>query len=332
MSTASRRSLMQCLVGAATLLSGSAIRAQQSPLHTVGIIGVGNSENINVNMSGLKQGLAEQGLSEGRDVRFAVRLSERANQSDLDKLVSDLDHQSVSLIVATGGAGVAQAAIRAPSKMPVLFANGSDPVNLGLVESLSRPGGHATGISFFTSTLGPRRIQIMRELLPGAARVGVIANPNNPTTESDVGNLGKAAEAVGLSIRVMEASDEQGIDAAFAEAAGHKLDALLFIGDGFFSSRRNRIAALAAKAGIPTSYNNSQYVAAGGLISYGDDRRESYRQLGIYAGRILKGASPAELPVLQPTKFELAINLKAASSLGLMVPETLLAVADVVLD
>ena len=222
----------------------------------------------------------------------------------------------VTVLVAIGTAGVARAAKTATTKIPIAFANGSDPVRVGLVASMNRPGGNATGVSFYTSSLGPKRLELLRELVPQAATIAFLVNPTNPVTEGDTKDMEDAARSVGQRMIVVRAKNESEIDMAFATVAKEGAGSLLVNVDGFFSTRRDQLASLAARYGIPTSYNNRVYVEAGGLMSYGDNRLDSYRQLGVSVGRILKGDKPPELPVIQPTKFELVINLKTANALG----------------
>jgi putative ABC transport system substrate-binding protein len=237
----------------------------------------------------------------------------------------------VNVLIATGSANTAWAAKAATASVPIVFANGSDPVKIGLVASMNRPGGNTTGVSFYTSALGPKRLELLRELVPHANTIAFLVNPNDPVTKGDIDELELAAHTVGQKLFVVTARNEHEIDAALATAA-EQAGALLVNVDAFFTSRRHQLVALADRYRIPASYNNSQYIKVGGLISYGDDRLDSYRQVGIYAARILKGDKPADLPVMQPTKFELVINLKTAKALGLEVPPMLLARADEVIE
>ena len=298
----------------------------------VGVLGIGPLGSDATSMMGLRKGLNEQGFVEGRNVTIETRSTPAADHDHLVALASDLVRYPAAVLIATGSAGVAKAAKTATASIPILFANGSDPVKVGLVASMNRPGGNATGVSFFTSTLGPKRLELLRELVPQATTIAFLVNPTNPVTEGDTKDMEGAARSVGQRIIVVTASNENEIDAAFVTAAGERVGALLVNVDAFFNSRRAQLAALAARYRIPASYNNSQYVRAGGLMSYGDDRLDSYRHVGVYAGRILKGEKPADLPVIQPTKFELVINLKTAKALGLEVPPMLLARADEVIE
>jgi putative ABC transport system substrate-binding protein len=283
-------------------------------------------------MAGLRKGLAETEFTEGRNLVIETRWTSGMQQDRLLAHAYEFVRRPVSVLVATGSAGVAQIAKMASTKIPIVFANGSDPVKVGLVASINRPDGNATGVSFFTSTLGPKRLELLRELVPQAIKIAFLVNPTNPVTEGDTKDMENAARSVGQQIIVVKARNESEIDAAFEIVAGEHADALLVNVDAFFNSRRHQLAVLASRYRIPASYNSSQYVTAGGLMSYGDDRLDSYRQVGVYVGRILRGEKPADLPVMQPTKFKLVINLKAAKSLGLTVAPTLLVRADEVIE
>jgi putative ABC transport system substrate-binding protein len=310
----------------------SAPLAQKS-IPAVGVLGIFPLDAPDTPaMSGIRKGLAEAGFREGPDVTIQTRWTAGMKPDQLLAFASDLVRQPVSVLVATGSAGVAQTAKQATTTIPIVFANGSDPVRVGLVASINRPGGNATGISFFTSSLGPKRLELLREIAPRADKIAFLVNPSNPVTEGDIGDMESAARTVGQTIAVVKAANESEIEAAFAAMVREQASALIVNVDAFFNSRRHQIAALAARHKLPASYNTGQYVTAGGLMSYGDDRVDSYRQVGIYVGRILKGEKPGDLPVMQPTKFQLVINLKAATALGLVVPPTLLARADRVIE
>jgi ABC-type uncharacterized transport system substrate-binding protein len=242
-----------------------------------------------------------------------------------------LVRRPVAVIAATDTAA-AIAAKAATTTIPIVFGVAQDPVGLGLIASLSRPGGNATGVNFFVAELGSKQLGLLHDLIPAAARVGLLVDPNAPTTESAMRDVAAAASAIGLQVDVVQASDSREIESAFATLIRNRADALLVGPSGFFVSRRLQLAILAARHAIPVVYNVREYAEAGGLMSYGTSVRDAYRQIGVYAGRILKGAKPADLPVVQSSKFELVINLIRAKALGLDVPPTLLARADEVIE
>jgi ABC-type uncharacterized transport system substrate-binding protein len=249
---------------------------------------------------------------------FEFRGTERSDQ--LPALAAELVHRRVAAIVTTGNGNAPLAAKKATSTIPIVFVTSTDPVRLGLVESLNRPGGNATGVTNFGGELVAKRLELLRELVPQAAVMGFLTNPANSVSEGDAAEMEAAARSVGQQIVILTASTAAEIDAAFATAAQRRLGALVVDADSFFNARRRQITALAARYGIPANYNTRVYVEAGGLMSYGDDRFELYRQFGLYAGRILKGEKPADLPVVRPTKFDFVINLKTAKALGIEFP------------
>jgi putative ABC transport system substrate-binding protein len=305
------------LLGTAAAAWPLAAGAQQAPMPVIGFLSIGSLESNAASMAGFRRGLNEQGFVEGRNVMIETRFAADARYERLLALASDLVRRPVAVLIATGSASSARAAKAATTTIPIVFANGSDPVSIGLVASMNRPGGNATGVSYFTSTLGPKRLELLRELVPQATTIAFLV---------------KAARSVGQRIIVVSASNEKEIDAAFESVAGERAGALLVNVDAFFLSRRDQLVELAARYRVPASYNNGEYVKVGGLMSYGDNRTDSYRQVGVYAARVLKGEKPADLPVMQPTKFELFINLKTAKALGLEVPPLLLARADEVIE
>jgi putative tryptophan/tyrosine transport system substrate-binding protein len=236
-------------------------------------------------------------------------------------------------VIFTGGGDVPCLVVKgATAIIPIVFTSGSDPVAMGLVASMNRPGGNVTGVTVIASQLGPKRVELLHELLPKAGVVSFLLNPNNPDAEPEMANAETAARALGLQIHILPASSDQEIDTAFAKSVELKTGALLLIPDASFQSRRDQFVRLAARYAVPTIYYSREYVAAGGLLSYGASFTVMYRQAGNYVGRILGGAKPADLPVMQPTKFELAINLKTAKVLGLTIPPTLLVRADEVIE
>jgi putative ABC transport system substrate-binding protein len=283
-------------------------------------------------MGGFRQGLKDIGYVEGENVAIEYRYAD--NQLDrLPGLAADLVRRQVAVIAATGGPGSAFAAKEATTTIPIVFVVGDDPVRLGLVGSLARPGRNLTGINFFIVELAAKRLELLRELVPKADRVAVLVDPTNATTaESTLRDVEGAARAVGLQTQVFNVTTSREIDAAFASLMRERIDMLFVPGGAFFADRRVQLVLLATRHAIPAIYPFRGFAEAGGLMSYGASLTDAYRQLGVYAGRILKGAKPAELPVVQSTKFELVINAQAARVLGLTVPPTLLARADEVIE
>jgi putative ABC transport system substrate-binding protein len=240
--------------------------------------------------------------------------------------------RKVNVIAAIGGPATAIAARAATATIPIVFATGGDPVKLGIVASLNRPGANMTGVSFLTNALGAKRLEMLRTLVPTAAAIGLLVDRTNPNTEAETTDILAAARALGLKLLIMQASTEGELDAAFASLVQQRADALIVASQAFFTGRRDQLLALAQRQALPTIYHRRDLVAAGGLMSYGTDISDAFRQAGVYAGRILKGEKPADLPVMQSTRFELVINLKTAKTLGLAVPPSLLAVADEVIE
>ena len=320
-----------------TLVGGAvawplAARAQQPAMPVLGCLS-GAGEPNQTTFGPFWQGMNEVGFVEGRNVIFEVRATDRYEQ--LPAFAAELVARSVDVIYAFGTANCAQAAKAATTTIPIVFANGSDPVSLGLVASMSRPGGNVTGVTFFSSTLVAKRLELLRELVPQAVTLAFLVNPTNARSDIDKANMQAAARSVGQQLTVLSASNAAELDAAFTTAAQQRVGAIMVNGDGFFTGGgggTQQLVALATRHAIPTSWSTRAGVEAGGLMSYGDDRQDSYRHAGIYVGLILKGAKPADLPVRQPTKFELVINLKTARTLGLDIPPGLLAHADEVIE
>jgi putative ABC transport system substrate-binding protein len=319
------------------LLGGAAAwplpaRAQQPAMPVIGFLNTTSPDAIADLLRAFRQGLKDTGHLEGENVAIEYRWAE--NQIDrLPALVAELVRRRVAVIATIGGPPAAFAAKAATTTIPIVFLVGEDPARLGLVASLARPGGNLTGVNFFNTELAAKRLELLRDLLPTAKRVAVLVNPAEATnTGSVVKDAEGAARAMGLQIEVLNASTSREIDAAFATIVRERPDAL-FVGPGpFFTARRVQIALLAAIHRVPAIYPGRQYAEAGALMSYGASPADSCRQVGAYAGRILKGAKPGDLPVVQSSKFELVINHQTARSLGLTVPPTLLSVADDVIE
>jgi putative tryptophan/tyrosine transport system substrate-binding protein len=324
-----RREFLGVLAGAAATWPHAA-RAQQAATPVIGFVSSrspGESASV---LAAFRMGLSETGYAEGRNVHIALRWAE-GQYDRLPALVDDLVKQQVSVIVALGPPAAA-AVKKAATSIPVVFNVGLDPVAAGLVASLNRPGGTMTGVSFFSVSLAAKRLGLLRELIPNADLVAMLVNPNYPDAESQMRDAQAAPRHPGERIAIVHASTNAELDAVFAAVAKQKAGALMVAGDPFFDTARDRIVALAARYAVPTIYHWREFVANGGLMSYGASIPDAYRQSGIYTGRILKGEKPAQLPVMLPTKFELVINLKTAKTLGLAVPATLLATADEVIE
>jgi putative tryptophan/tyrosine transport system substrate-binding protein len=325
-----RREFIFTLGGAMVALPLAA-RAQQPGLPVIGYLHSGSLAPYAHLVAAFHQSLKETGYIEGRHVAIEYRWAE-GHYDRLPALAEDLVGRHVALIVAQGGDPSVLAAKSATATIPIVFTSSSDPVKLGLVASLNRPGGNVTGFWLYTSLLGTKRLELMRQLLPANTSIAVLVNPDNPNADIDTAELQDAARTLGQSISFVKARSETEIDAVFATFGERRVSALLVNTDPFFLARHAQFVALAARNGIIAIYAQREFVAGGGLISYGANLADGYRQVGIYAGRILKGEKPADLPVVQPTKFEMAINLKTAKALGLSVPPTLLALADEVIE
>jgi putative ABC transport system substrate-binding protein len=325
-----RREFIALLGGAAAW--PLAVRAQQPAMPVIGFLDLRPPDALTDRLRGFRQGLKDTGYVEGENVAIEYRWAE--NQFDrLPAQAAELVRRQVAVIVTSGGLTVTFAAKAATTTVPIVFSAGEDPVRLGLVASLARPGSNMTGINFFTGELAAKRLELLRELVPGAILVAVLVNPANaPTTETTLRDVEPAARALGLQIQIFNASTSREIDAAFATLVRERPDTLFVGNDAFFNARRVQLALLAGRHGVPAIYSDREYAEAGGLMTYGSNIVDVYRQVGVYAGRILKGAKPADLPVVQSSKFELVINAQTARMLGLTVPDKLLVAADEVIE
>jgi putative tryptophan/tyrosine transport system substrate-binding protein len=325
-----RRRQFITLLGGAAATWPLAARGQQPATPVIAFLGSGSSLMV-PRLHAFRQGLKDLGYVDGENVAIEFRWA-RGQYDQLPALAAELVRGRVAVIVTTG-LGSALAAKAATTTIPVVFVGADNPVRFGLVASLNRPGGNATGLNLLTSELTAKRLEIVRQLLPGTAMVAVMINPNSPPEVApQLADVQSASRALGQPIAILSASNESDLDTAFASLAQHGADALLVTNDAFFFNRLDQIVALAAHNAVPTIYDRREYAAAGGLISYGPNYVDAYRQAGIYAGRILKGEKPGDLPVIQSTKFELVINLKTANALGLQIPDKLLALADEVIE
>jgi putative ABC transport system substrate-binding protein len=319
------------LIGGAAATWPLAARAQQAAMPVIGLLNAQSPEGFVEPLRGFRQGLKEAGVIEGENVAIEYRWAENLTDR-LPTLAAELVRRRVAVIAAFGSPSVL--AVRsATTTIPIVFNVGEDPVRLGLVASLARPGGNLTGINFFATELAAKRLALLRELVPGATRIGVLVNPANvAVTEAILRDVEAARRTMGLQIQILNANTSGEIDAAFAELARERAEALLVGGGAFFTARRVQLAQRAARHAMPTIYPARLNAEVGGLMSYGASVIDAWRQVGAYAGRILKGAKPADLPVLQASKFELVINADTARMLGISVPPSLLAVADEVIE
>jgi putative ABC transport system substrate-binding protein len=323
-----REFILFCSAAAAWPL---AARAQQPTIPVIGFLHPQSPDVFADQLRAFRQGLKEAGFVEGENVTIEYRWAE--NQSDrLPELVTDLVRRRVAVIAVFSNTA-ALLAKGATASIPIVFNVGDDPVKLGLVASLARPGGNLTGVNFFTGELSAKRLELLKEIVPGAARVALLVNPANPTTaEATLRDAEAAARSMGLQIKVLKADTSREIDTAFATFLRERPDALFVSAGPFSTGRRVQLTQLAAFHRLPATYSGRQYPEIGGLMSYGANNADAWRQIAIYAGRILKGIKPAELPVLQSTKFELVINNQTARMLGLTVPDKLLVAADEVIE
>jgi len=323
-----RRNFIAFLGGAAAAWPFAA-RAQQA-MPVIGFLHSASPEPYADVVAAFRRGLAQTGYLEGRNVAIEYRWAENRNER-LPELAADLIRRRVS-VIAAGGPAAAQAAKAATSAIPIAFVVGADPVRLGLVTSLNRPGANLTGVSFLINDLAPKQLEILRELVPKAKSIGVLVNPGNPATASDAKELQAAARTLGLALIVAEVGGEHDLAPAFRQLASQRVDGLVVVSDPLMFDRRAKIAALVAEHALPTIYPVRDFPAAGGLVSYGSSLTEAFRQQGIFTGQILKGATPAELPVQQSTKVDLVLNLKTAKALGLEVPMSILMRVDDVIE
>jgi len=323
-----RREFITLVVGTAALWSRAA-RAEVLPV--IGFVSSRSSADSKYVVAAFRKGLTEGGYTEGQNVKIDFRWAE-GKYDRLPSLVNELLAQGIDVLVAVGGEPSAFAAKAATSTVPIVFTTGGDPVKAGLVASLNRPGGNATGISLLTTAPETKRLGLLHEIVPKAVLIGVLINPNYAEAENQTREVQDAAHSIGQGIRISKAGTDGELESAFAAFIEQRIEALLVCSDPFFDTRRDRIIAFAAQSRIPAIYQFREYAVAGGLMSYGISLTEGYRQVGIYAGQILKGTKPAELPIQQSIKFEFVINAKTAKALGLELPPTVSARADEVIE
>ena len=324
----SRREFISLLGGVAAAWPKAA-RAQQSAMPVIGFLRSAPIADATHLVTAFRQGLKEAGFIEGQNVTVDYRSAEN-DRDQLTRLVAEFTRRPVAVIVANQISALAAKA--ATATVPIVFATGADPIRDGLVAGLNRPGGNVTGVVFFGAVLGAKRLELLRQLVPMATTIAVLVGLDSPETAAERRDLQAAAQAVGQKLVVFDAASERDIETAFAMFVQRGARAVITVGGAFIFSNRERIVALAARHALPASYANRELIEAGGLMSYGASITDAYRQVGIYTGRILKGEKPAELPVMQATKFELVINLKTATALGLTVPDKLLVAADEVIE
>jgi len=323
-----RRELILLVGGAITTARG--LCAQQKGMPVIGFLGIGSPAENAANLAAVRQGLSETGYVEGNNVAIEYRWAE-GHYERLPGLAVDLIGRKVDVILSAGGITGALAAKEATSVIPIVFFSGEDPVKRGFIASLAQPGANLTGVSWLEVELMPKRLELLLELIPGAGMIALLINPKNANAEGMVRDVEAAARVNRVQLQILKASTENEIDDAFAMIVRQQTG-LVVSTDPFFNSRRNQLVALAARHAVPAIYERREFTAAGGLISYGPSFTAAFWQLGVYAGKILKGARPADLPVQQPTRFELVVNLKTAHALGLTVPPSILTRADEVIE
>ena len=326
-----RRRDLITLIGGATAAWPLLARAQQRPLPVLGFLGFTSPQVFAAEGAAFYRGLAEAGYVEGQNVAVEYRWAQ-GQFDQLPALAAELVRRQVSVLAAIGTPASVIAAKAATTTIPIVFVSGADPVQMGLVDSLNRPGGNATGVYMLTSALEPKRLELMGEVVPNAATIGVIVDPNSPDTGGQMRELASAASALGRQIRILNASSEGEIEAAFAAVAEQRIEAVVVASSPFYLPQRQKFVTLAARHAVPTVYFFRAFAEAGGLMSYGTSLADAYRQAGLYTGRILKGEKPGDLPIQQSVKVELVINMKTAKALGLTFPLALLGRADEVIE
>jgi putative ABC transport system substrate-binding protein len=329
-----RRDFLTAMSAAAGCLSApQAVRAQQSATRTIGWLSLRSADTSTEKtiLAAFRQGLSQNGYVEGRNLTIEFRFAD-GHHDRLPALAADLVRRQVELLVAGGGTNVARAAQAATTTIPIIFTTASDPVLDGIVKSINRPDGNSTGMYVLNNALLPKRLEVLRQLVPDARLVGFLVNPNIASTNNQIQIIQSAARTMGLELFVLSATTAKEIDAAFASLMQRNVDGLVMGSDPFFQVRQDQVIALAARHRLPTIYEWSEFVRAGGLASYSADRVEMHRQMGVYVSRVLNGAKPVELPVMQPTKFDLVVNLKTAKSLGLKISESFQQLIDEVIE